>query len=314
MSLAAAGAVSLAAALDLAVGEPPTRVHPVALFGRAAGTLDREWRRPRLAGAVATLALSLGSAGVVALSVLGASALAPRSFGTLAAALAAGLVLFSATSLRMLLGETRRVVAATATDLETARRSLRSLAGRDASDLTAGQVRSAAVESLGENLADGLVAPLCGFAVGAWLAWPLDPAPSLALAAAGAAWVKAVNTLDSMFGYRERPFGWAPARLDDAVVFVPARLTAALVAVAGLAPASLGVARRLAHEPPSPNSGWPMGALAGSLGVRFEKPGVYTLAAGPDLPTVERARAGVRLVRRAGLLAFATTAGVVAWA
>ncbi|MFB6163948.1 MAG: cobalamin biosynthesis protein, partial [Haloarculaceae archaeon] len=181
---------------------------------------------------------------------------------------------------------------------------LRALAGRDAAGLTPGQVRSAAVESAAENLADGLVGPLSAFAVGAQV--------SLAVGAAAAAWVKAVNTMDSMLGYRSKPVGWAPARLDDLVMWLPARAAAVLLAAAALAPGSLSAARRWTPAVPSPNSGWPMGVLAAALAVRLEKPGGYELNPGADLPSPTAARRGVRTVAIAGLLAYLAAALAVA--
>lgn len=299
MTLAAAGSVALAAGLDRLVAEPPASIHPVAWLGRGLGGLDREWTRPRLAGAVAALTVPLVVAGVVAGGVAAAGSVTPP-----AGAVAAGLVCFVATSRRMLLDEARAVVAASEADLSAARKRLRSLAGRDASDLSAGEVRSAAVESAAENLADGLVAPLAGFALVA----PL----SLAAGAGVAAAIKAVNTLDSTFGYRSVPMGWAPARLDDAVMWLPARASAALLAIAGGQPRAVVSAREAAREPASPNSGWPMAALAAVMGVRLAKPGAYTLDLGADLPTRADADRGVAVVSRAGWLAFGLAAtGVI---
>jgi adenosylcobinamide-phosphate synthase len=314
-----AAAVVVAAALDWLAGEPPNDVHPVAWFGRAVAAVDRPWTRPRLAGAVAAAALpllaALGAAGVVAV----AGSLVPPGATLAAAAVAAGVVLFVASSLRMLVDVAGDVAAATATDPDAGRRDLRALAGRDASALSPAEVRSAAVESAAENLADGLVAPLAGFVGGAGLGAaavavvpafvPVDAtlAPA-ALGAAGAAWVKGVNTLDSMLGYRTKAVGGASARLDDAVMFLPARAAAALLAVAAGSARALSAARPLAHRPASPNSGWPMATLAAVLGVRLEKPGRYDLAAGPALPTRADADRGVRIVRRAGVLAWGLAA------
>ncbi|PSP32896.1 CobD/CbiB family cobalamin biosynthesis protein [Halobacteriales archaeon QH_10_67_22] len=318
-------AVGVAAVLDGAVGEPPRRVHPVAWFGRVVGAVDREWGRPRLVGFVAALCLPLVAAGVTGGVVLAAALVRPT-----VGAVTAGVVLFVTTSLRRLLVVGRRVTGASETDLDGARAELRALAGRDASTLSPGEVRSAVVESLAENLADGLVAPLLGFAVGGAVGLRLSglvagvgssvvtlsalaPSPvlSLALASAGASWVKAVNTMDSMLGYRSKPVGWGPARLDDAVVWVPARVTAMLLAVVSLAPSALVAAREWLGGVPSPNSGWPMGTLAAALGVRLVKPGVYTLGDG-SLPTVADAERARRRVAAAGGLAY-LLAGVVAW-
>lgn len=307
MSAAAAGAVALAFGLDAAVAEPPRRVHPVAWFGRAVAPFDREWSRPHVVGVAVAVALPLAAASVVGAAVLLAARADPR-----AGAGVAGLALFATTSLRMLLDEAGGVVAATDGDLDAARDRLRSLAGRDAGDLSAGELRSAAVESAAENLADGLVAPLAAFVLGALV--------SLPVAAAAAAWVKAANTLDSMLGYRSKPVGAASARLDDAVMWLPARLSAVLISVAAVDPGSLARAREHATAPPSPNSGWPMAALAAALDVRLAKRGAYDISLGGAFPTVAESQRGVRLVGAAGVLAYALAAlgayaarGVVGW-
>jgi adenosylcobinamide-phosphate synthase len=292
-------AVALALVLDAAVSEPPSRLHPVAWFGSLVEPFDREWSRPRLVGAAVAVALPLLAGVSVALALEIVAELSP-----VAGVLAAGVVLFSTTSLRMLVSTASEVVAATELDLPTARERLRWLAGRDAADLSAGEVRSGAVESAAENLADGLVAPLLAFAL-------LAPA-SVALAAGAAAWVKAVNTLDSMLGYPHKPYGAASARLDDVVMWIPARASAALVAAAALAPDALTGGRRWARAPPSPNSGWPMATLAAAVNARFEKPGVYVLNPDAGLPSVETARDGIRVVGVAGLLAYLAAGLLVA--
>ncbi|WP_137283784.1 adenosylcobinamide-phosphate synthase CbiB [Halorussus salinisoli] len=301
-------AIALALLLDAAVAEPPRNLHPVAWFGSLVAAFDREWSRPRLAGVAVAVALPLLAAAAVALPV----ELATR-LDLVAGVVAAGLVVFATTSLRMLSETAAEVVAATETDLPTARERLRWLAGRDAADLSAGEVRSAAVESAAENLADGVVAALLAFAF-------LSPV-SLSLAAGAAAWVKAVNTLDSMLGYPDNPHGTASARLDDIVMWVPARASAVLLALAALVPGassrrrlgSLSAGRRWADAPPSPNSGWPMATLAAALDARFEKPGVYVLNPDAALPSVETSRAGIRVVSVAGVLSFAV-AGVLSLA
>jgi adenosylcobinamide-phosphate synthase len=297
MPVTATAAVGLAALLDRLVAEPPARVHPVALFGRLVAPTDRAWPAPTLVGTVVAVSLPLLASGAVFGLVRG------LRFSPALAALTTGLVLFSTTSLRLLTDEARRVVTLSDDDLPAARTALRSLAGRDAGALSGSEIRSAAVESLGENLADGLVAPLAAFALVA----PL----SLPGAAAAATWVKAVNTLDSMLGYPHNPHGTASARLDDLTMWLPARLTAVLIAAAAVDPGALSRAREQAQNPPSPNSGWPMATLAAVLGVALEKPGVYVLDFG-SAPSVDDARRAGALVTRAGLLAFAL-AGVVAW-
>jgi adenosylcobinamide-phosphate synthase len=292
-------AVGLAAGLDAMVGEPPQPGHPVARFGSIVDRLDRDWTHPRLAG----IAIALLLPALVGLAAGGLVALGSLASPWLAAVLA-GLVLFVAISLRMLLGEAATVLERSESSLPAARDALPTLVGRDPEPLSGPEVRSAAVESLAENLADGLVAPLLAFALGALVALPV--------AAGAAAWVKAVNTCDSMLGYRDRPLGWASARLDDIVMAVPARLTAVCLALAALRPLALWRARAWARAPASPNSGWPMATLAAAHDVRLRKPGAYDLALADALPDVGTARRAGRTVGVAGGLAI-TLAGVVAW-
>ncbi|MFB6205618.1 MAG: CobD/CbiB family cobalamin biosynthesis protein [Haloglomus sp.] len=299
MSRRVATAVLVAALLDRVVAEPPDP-HPVALFGRVVAPLDRAWSRPRAAGAVIAGLLPALAAGAVG-AVVAVVERRDRRLGVIAAALA----VFTTTSHRLLVETAADVVTTSERDLDAAREDLLALAGRDAADLSAGEVRSAAVESAAENLADGLVAPLAGFCLGAVV--------SLPAAAAGAAWVKAVNTLDSMLGYPDRPHGTASARLDDAVAWLPARASAGLLALAAGDGGALTRARAWLTDVPSPNSGWPMGALAAALGTRLEKPGVYALPGGSSLPDVAVARRGLRLVARAGWLAWGGAAAL-AWA
>ncbi|QUO47645.1 MULTISPECIES: CobD/CbiB family cobalamin biosynthesis protein [Halorubrum] len=319
----------IAIGLDLAFAEPPRRIHPVALFGSVVAPFDREWGRPGLVGVAVAVALPLAAAAVCGGGVWLAAALGPRvgDVPVLAVAVAAA-VLFSAASLRMLLDVTGEVVAESEADPDAARESVRALVGRDPADLSPADVRSAAVESAAENLADGFVAPLLWFAIGSGAAVALaavfggtaGAASALAAGVAAAGWAKGVNTLDSMLGYRSKPVGRASARLDDAVMFLPARTAACCLAVAARSPGSLRRARPLAREPASPNSGWPMATAAVALGVRLEKPGAYALDGGAAPPTPAAARDAVRLVGAAGGVALAAAAGwllalagVIAW-
>jgi adenosylcobinamide-phosphate synthase len=245
------------------------------------------------------LVLPVGTAALAG----GVTALSVR-YHPLLGTVVAALALFTTTSLRMLLSVATEVIGRTESDPERACESVRALVGRDTKTLSPGELRSAAIESVAENLADGLVAPLLAFTLGARL--------SLPLAVAAAVWVKAVNTLDSMLGYRSKPVGWASARLDDVVMWIPSRLGAMLIALAGRSPAALPRARSWRDDPPSPNSGWPMAALAAVIGVELRKPGVYVLNPNAELPTVPKARQGIRVIAIAGLVSF-FLAGVVAW-
>ncbi|WP_123619857.1 CobD/CbiB family cobalamin biosynthesis protein [Halorubrum sp. CSM-61] len=317
-------ALGIAVAIDLALAEPPARVHPVALFGSVVGRFDRSWSHPRLVGVAVAVGLPLAAAAVGGGVVAAAASVRPAP--SVLPVAVAGAILFTTVSLRMLLATTAEVVDLTETDPDAARESVRALAGRDATDLSPADLRSAAVESAAENLADGFVAPLGGFALGAAVGIAVGPTAGvavggsgvglpLAAGVAGAVWVKAVNTLDSMLGYRSKPVGWASARLDDAVMFLPARATAGCLALAAGPGGSVGTLRRAAswaREPESPNSGWPMATGAAALDVRLEKPGHYVLNPGASPPSVTDAERAVRLVGVAGGVAVALAAGWLA--
>ncbi len=251
-----------AMALDAAIGDPRWLPHPVRAVAALAGKMEgltRRWLSSARAAGVLTVVVVVGAAGgVVFLLVRAAGALHPALGDAVS-------VLLLATTLaaRDLAGHAFAVHRALDRgDLPEAREKAALMVGRDTGALDAGETARAAVESVAENTVDGVTAPLL-FAV---LGGP-----------AGAMMYKAVNTLDSIFGYkteRHRDFGWASARLDDAVNYLPARLTAALVPLgAALLCArplqSLRCLLRDGRKHPSPNSGLTEAAMAGALGVRL---------------------------------------------
>ena len=236
-------------ALDRLLPEPPTTVHPVALFGIVMTGLERRIHRDaRGAGivyALAGIAVGLGAGVVVRSTALAtSSAVAGRAL-----AVTAGDV-----------GE-----ALGTDDVVRARELLPSLVGRDPSGLGSGEIARAVVESVAENTVDAVVAPAFWGAVAG---------------APGALGYRSVNTLDSMVGHRSlryANFGWASARLDDALTWVPARLTAVLVAAVRpqAARAVWGAVRRQAPAHPSPNAGVAEAAFAAALGVRLGGSNTY---------------------------------------
>jgi len=267
----------LAALLDAVFREPPVQLHPVVGIGRLLAGLERFWRDDVRAGALAWLA---GAALVLALSSLawwGVTMLEVPG-----CTLLAGLLLWPAFSLQMLAGEVAAVEAALSRSLDEARSRLARLVSRDTRGLDEAGVRMAALETLAENLSDSLVAPLFYFVLfglpGAWL-------------------YRYANTADAVWGYRTpryRHWGWLAARADDVLNWIPARLTGLL-----LGPGRLVALRREAGRTPSPNGGWPMGALGLALGVRLEKRGVYVLNPSgrePEPADLRRALVRVRLV------------------
>ena len=221
---------------------------------------------------LAALAWTVGAALVLSIACLLQAGLTALPWWIAAPLL--GLLLKPLLAWAMLKSEVRAVESALAQSLDAGRERLRWLVSRDVTTLTATQVRESAIETLAENLNDSVVAPLFWFAL---------------LGLPGAALYRFANTADAMWGYpgmyNGRNWAWAgkwAARVDDVLSWLPARITAVcLLLVAGRpGPLSLQLARQLPLEAlrtPSPNSGWPMAAMALVLNVGLRKPGVYVL-------------------------------------
>lgn len=162
-----------------------------------------------------------------------------------------------------LIREVREVFRAVDRSLEEGRKQVARIVGRDTSELSAQEIRTAALETLAENLSDGVIAPLFWLAVGG--------VPAMMT-------YKMVNTLDSMIGYRTeryKDFGCWAARIDDIANYIPARLTGLLMVLAAGKPQLIGFVWRNGRKHASPNSGYPEAALAGALDCRFGGPHYY---------------------------------------
>ncbi|MFG6448928.1 adenosylcobinamide-phosphate synthase CbiB [Roseateles sp. BYS180W] len=274
-------ALLLALWVDHRWGEPPVWAHPVVGMGRYLGALGPHlYALPAAAAfALGALAWSLGAALCVALAwALQALTL---QLPAVLAVLVLGLLLKPLLALRLLCEEVTAVEAALQRSLPEGRAQLSRLVSRDTTQLSADEVREAALETLSENLSDSVLAPLLYFA--------LAGLP-------GAALYRFANTADAMWGYRGR-YEWAgkwAARADDLLNLLPARLTGLMLC----APRHWPRLRHEARATPSPNGGWPMGALALQLGLRLSKPGVYVLNAAGRAPCGADIAAAVQRCRR----------------
>lgn len=265
--------LALAFAIECAVGYPPALErrlgHPIAGIGWLIAWAERRFNRPALpprrarawgVGVVAGLLLFLLVPALL-LSWLGQR-------GGLAGSAALGGLASSLLATRLLARRVADVAAELrAGRLEGARAALGHLVGRDVAELDAAGVGRAAIESLAENFSDAVIAPLF---------W------GLLFGLPGILLYKAANTADSMLGHRTPRllhFGWAAARLDDALNLIPARLSGLLLAAAALpgagACAALRTMRRDAPRHRSPNAGWPEAAMAGALGLALGGPRRY---------------------------------------
>ncbi len=287
--------LALACVLDLAIGDPPWSPHPVRLFGAVIARAERvrdadaSPRRQLIEGAVLTTLLAAAAYGV-GRNVARRS----RAAGIIAAA--------STLAARDLDTAVARVQAALeCEDIAAARAALSQVVGRDVERLDARGIAAAALETLAESFADGVVAPLF------WLR---------VAGVGGATAFKAISTLDSMIGHRELPhtyFGRVAARADDVANYIPARIAAAAIVAAARSPRAAAVARRDAAAHASPNGGWPEAALAGALGVRLGGDAWYdgvlasraVLGAEFTPPYVADIARGRALLRRAAAIAAA---------
>ena len=270
----------LAVGIDLILGEPPARVHPVVLMGRMIGGLRRRSRPTRGWGVAIALVVIISSAAAGHLLMGAADHI--RLFGLSLGTLVSAYLLKSTIAIDCLLETSREIGRLLEEDFDEAKKLLPALVSRNPQDLTRAQATSAVIESLSENYVDAIVSPLFYYL----LFSPLGLGVEAALA------FKATNTLDSMLGYRTeelKDLGWASARLDDIANWGPARLSLPIIALAS--PSRAGEAVRVALRDhgatPSPNSGWPMAAAAGALGARLEKPGVYVVGEGGRDPSTE---------------------------
>ena len=298
-------APALALLVDRWLGEPAAAWHPVVWMGKAlqaageraprepvAQDLKRFWLFALVWCALAAIVLIVSWV-VQHVLLLGSS--------VLAAALLA-FALKPMLAWRMLRDEVMAVEVALGQSLPAGRTRLARLVSRDVQALSADEVRESAIESLAENLNDSVIAPLFWFAL---------------LGLPGAALYRFANTADAMWGYPGmrggRYWQWAgkwAARADDVLSWMPARITALLLLlVAGGSGLPLRALVRQARKTPSPNSGWPMAAMALVLQVRLAKPGVYVLHAAGRTPGPLDTRRAARL---AGLVVLAAVPLVAA--
>ena len=248
--------------LDCVLGDPRWLPHPVKLIGNAALALESPLRKnianAKFAGVVAVIIVVAATAGITAITLKTAGLIHPFLGNT-----ASILLLYTTFAARDLSDHARAVYKPLIIGaIDTARKQVAMLVGRDTDEMAEADITRATVESVAENCVDGVTAPLiyafCGGAVAAMI-------------------YKAINTLDSTFGYKNSryfAFGWASARLDDIANFVPARLSAVLMVVAAtLLQLDYRRAWRVMWRDhanhPSPNGGWSESACAGALQIRL---------------------------------------------
>ena len=301
-----AGALLIALALDLALRELPNALHPVVWMGKLVSLLER--MGPSAESKVAALAWGGFMAVFVPVLAGGLAWLAAnglRELGEIPYLLGVAALLSATFAVKGLAQAAKTVQGAMDEgSMGEARYELRSLVSRDATTLSQSLASAAAIESVAENTTDSYIGP--------WLAFALLGLP-------GAFAFRAVNTLDSMIGYRGKYeyLGKASARLDDGINLLPARISAALMLAAGVMcrlPASQGwrwalTGRRLTA---SPNAGWTIGAMSGLLGVALEKSGHYRIGDGLREPGPRHIGISVRVAYAVAAIGIPVALGILA--
>ncbi|MEA1944762.1 MAG: cobalamin biosynthesis protein [Euryarchaeota archaeon] len=284
----------LAIMIDLVFGEMPRTIHPVvwlgALIRQTSGICERvRWKY--ISGLMLAL-ICVSCAAVVGILLTCITAYLP-----IIGLFMMAYFLKSTFSIRSLFSSSNLIYKdLSANDLESARKDLISLVSRDTKTLDSHQVASAAIESTAENFVDSILSPILYYAL---------------FGISGALVYKAVNTLDSMVGYKNERFskiGFVSAKLDDIVNWIPARLSVILIFFASIpySPASaLKTCIRDHALPQSPNSGFPMALIAGALSCRLEKPGKYVLGREYPDPAPQQILQANRIIMLASFLLIA---------
>lgn len=246
---------------DRLLGDPTSLPHPVVLFGKIISKGEKilnKGKRRLVKGAVFSLFLIIGSYFIMRYIEVGLS-----TISNVVAIVINGIIVFFCLAGKTLIDEVKAVFVACEKSVENGRTQVARIVGRDTSQLSPQQIKTAALETLSENLSDGVIAPLFWY---------------LLLGVPGMVAYKMINTLDSMIGYkneRYKNFGCWAAHIDDIANYIPARLTAFFMIVVNGKIKLLPFVAKYGPKHASPNSGYPEAALAGILNCRFGGPNYY---------------------------------------
>ena len=248
--------------LDLIFGDPRKLPHPIVAFGNIIGWCERHFNKgghKKRNGCLIAIILPLSTLFLGGLLAWGSWILHPFAYYGIAS-----VFVFYGLANHSLIQEGGEVIRTLEEQgLDAGRKRLSWIVGRDTSQLSPKKIYTAVLETMAENLSDGVVAPLFFYTLGGF--------PAMMA-------YKMVNTLDSMIGYKDaryKDFGCCSAHLDDVLNYIPARLTAFLIALSGYRKGIFSFIRKYARQHASPNSGYPESAMAGILDCRFGRPNIY---------------------------------------
>ncbi len=306
MSLEAFIILVLAIGFDILLGEPPAKIHPVIWIGKLISALRARAKSTRVQGFILAIIVIVATA-LAGHVLVWASGYIPL-IGPMIGILVAAYLLKSTFAIRCLLQTSLDIGDMIDRDISEAKKMLPALVGRETKDLTEAQAASAVIESVSENYVDTILSPIFYFLIFAPFGLGLEAALAF----------KAMSTMDSMLGYKTKglkELGFAPAKMDDIANFIPARLSIFFIALARPSRAGQAIDTALKYHAatPSPNSGWPMSAAAGSLGIRLEKPEFYVLLEGGHEATTSDIPRAVRLIGWTSLLTLTAALIILLW-
>ncbi|MEM0446743.1 MAG: cobalamin biosynthesis protein [Candidatus Nitrosocaldus sp.] len=287
-----------ALSLDLLFGEYPARLHPTVWIGRVISLFKprlkhRSKIREYANGFIFAVTL------VASLYLLTYHTLSILEVHNIALILVSAFLLKSTFAIRAMEEHANAVMnSLLLNDIATARSNVSMIVGRDTSNLDEEHILSATIESIGESTVDGVTSSLFYYTL---------------FGVAGALAYRAVNTLDSMLGYRDeyhKHIGYASAKLDTIANYIPARLTALTMILASMLLGldwrnAIRIMLRDRHNTPSINSGYPMSVVAGALRIRLEKIGYYRLGDGREAITIEHCRLALRVMKLSSMIFIA---------
>ncbi len=268
-SLSILAIILIAVVIDLLFGELPTKIHPVVFIGKLIEIFKNlkekySFLNKRIAGAFLTIFL------ILLLSLIFAFIIWIFKFNSLLMIIISSILLSTTFSIKLLINSADNVKKDLNEDIDIARQSVSYLVSRNTNQLSYEKIISAVIETLTENITDSVVSPIFY---------------TFIFGVLGGITYRVVNTLDAMIGYKNPKYikiGWFPAKLDDILNYLPAKITGILIVMAAFTlklnwKNSYKIMIRDAKKTPSPNSGYPMAATAGALGIQLIKPGCYKL-------------------------------------
>jgi len=276
--------IFIAVTLDLILGEPPAKIHPVVWMGKLIDYFRNYLikYRNKLSGILLTLIIALifTLATYVLLNWL--------TFNYIIYILVSAVVLSITFAIKALYNAAEGIENDLNVDMVRARKSMSYLVSRNTDELSQSEIVSAAIETLTENITDSVIAPLFY---------------AFIFSVPGAVVYRAINTLDAMVGYKTPEnieIGWFPAKTDDVLNYIPARVTGILVVIAAALLRmnwrnAYRIMMRDARNPESPNSGYPMAAAAGALGIKLKKIGYYEIGDEIDVLSPDKIAKAVSL-------------------